>query len=236
MNKKPTVLALGSGFAEQDYALALERNTVLPNLPFAHLNLTRNPFGELSLEERGTLVVSRLECFVPSLRQPCFALQVLGKCGRGKTSHLLSLRRHFPTAPYVHYPEDGPRPHVPQAPLLFLDETQRYKSRDLKNILKQNASFVIGTHQDHTNLFKTLGLKHYTLHLKGLKPEHLAEILRRRLEASRRGSGPIPTLETDVIHRLIHSFGDDIRAIEAYLYEIFQGLETVGAVKLDTIN
>lgn len=203
-------------------------------LPFAHLNLTRNPFGELGLEERGKLAVCDLERFIPYLSQPGFALQVLGEPGRGKTSHLLALRKHFPDAPYVHYPEAGPRPHVPSAPLLFLDETQRFSPRDLKTSLKQSASFVVGTHQDHANVFTSLGLEHHSIHLKGLDPEHLSEIVRRRLEAARRGPGPIPYFETELIRSLVHRFGDDVRATEHYLYEIFQTLECVGPVKIDT--
>lgn len=207
-----------------------------PILPFAHLNLTRNPFGELSLEERSGLAVSDLESFIPHLKQVGFVLQILGDCGRGKTSQLLSLRRHFPNAPYIHYPEEGPRPDVPLAPLLLLDETQRFTPRELKTLLKRNASFVIGTHEDHTKLFKQLGLEHHTVYLRGLDSKRLTQILKLRLEASQRGPGPIPVIEDELIYQLIHRFSDDIRATEQYLYEVFQNLETVGPIKLETLD
>ena len=63
-----------------------------PGLAFAHLNLRRNPFGEPLRAERGELAVadrSMLEEWVERLQRPGFAVQFLGGCGRGKTTHLL---------------------------------------------------------------------------------------------------------------------------------------------------
>ena len=74
--------------------------------PFAHLNLRRNPFGELSLEERGRIAVADLDPLAELLAGPPFVLQVIGDCGRGKTSLLVGLRSRFPAAPYVYFPEE----------------------------------------------------------------------------------------------------------------------------------
>lgn len=202
-------------------------------LPFAHLNLTRNPFGELPLEARGSLAVVDIEPFVSRLQTPGFVLQVLGEAGRGKTSHLLALHRQFPSAPYLHYPEGGPRPSVPDAPLVFLDETQRFSRRERSALFRRASSFVIATHEDHTREFNRADLQHETLHLRGVTSSHLKAIFTRRIEAARRSPGPVPTLDDALIHKLICSFGDDIRASENYLYEVFQALETPRPVTLN---
>ena len=200
--------------------------------PFAHLNLRRNPFGELTRTEQAQLAVTDIEAFVPQLKQRRFVLQVMGEQGRGKTTHLLALRRHFPDAPYVYLAEDEPPPPVPPAPLLFLDETQRFSRAQRRALFKRNASFVMATHEDHSGEFEAAGLKHHHIYLKGLSQERLAEILARRLEAARRGAGAIPHFEPDTVTELLARFGDDVRAVDAYLYEVFQVLEGVGAIKL----
>jgi len=65
-------------------------------LPFAHLNLRRNPFGELDLSQRAALAVVDVDRFVRRLAQPGYAVQFTGDRGRGKTTHLLAILRHFP--------------------------------------------------------------------------------------------------------------------------------------------
>lgn len=202
--------------------------------PFAHLNLTHNPFGELPLALRGQLAVLDVDVvpYLERLTRPGFALQILGECGRGKTTRLLALREHLPTAPYLHLPEGGPCPHVPRARVLFLDETQRFSRWQRRQLWRRPASFVIGTHQDHRAEFERAGLQHETLELRGLSPEQLSAILARRIEAARRGPGEVPTLEAASVQQLIDRFGDDVRRVEGYLYEVFQRLRTPGPVRL----
>ena len=49
----------------------------------------------------------------------------LGQEGVGKTSHLLSLMRHFEDAVYVKLPTFLEKVHIPDASVLFVDECQR---------------------------------------------------------------------------------------------------------------
>ncbi len=201
-------------------------------LPFSALNLKRNPFGELSQAERARLAVTNLSEFSAKLSQTGFALQVLGEQGRGKTTHLLALKQAFPDAPYIYYAEDGPKPPVPKAPLLFLDETQRFSKQERKQIFKQNASFVIATHENHEAELKKAGLDCVTLTLSGLSKEKLERILSARIEASRRNHGELPYFSQESIQKLIKMFEDDLRSMFDYLYDIFQSLEKPTEIKL----
>ena len=72
-----------------------------PRLPFAHLNLRRNPFGEVAREERPALVVADLEPLLAEIADPGRAVQIIGDSGRGKTSLLLALGARLPDACYV---------------------------------------------------------------------------------------------------------------------------------------
>ncbi len=123
------------------------------NLPFEHLNLCFNPFGELDEFERSDVAVVvdlDLDAVVERLRIPGHAVQFIGNQGRGKTTHLLALRRFFPDAPYVHVGDMEPIPYIPKENLLFLDESQRIPRRSRREIFHRCASFVIGSHCDHT--------------------------------------------------------------------------------------
>ncbi|MCA9838796.1 MAG: hypothetical protein KC422_17910 [Trueperaceae bacterium] len=200
---------------------------------FGHLNLSYNPFGELPLEEKAKLMVGEFESYASKLEHPGYVLQIMGEMGRGKSSFLLGLRRHFPDAPYYYYPEDGPKPTVAKAPLLFLDEMQRFTPKERKRILQQRASFVISTHKDFKEEYEALGLRHEAICLQGLSKDKLQRILKKRLEAARRSPGPIPYFEDRTLEKLLERFGDDLRSMEDYLYEIFQSLKVIGAIKID---
>ena len=194
-------------------------------LPFAHLNLRWNPFGQASVEETPALAVVQVDQYVERLKSQAFALQFMGDCGRGKTTHLLALHAYFPQAPYLHFAEGAPIPEIPEAPLLFLDETQRLPRFLRRQVFSRPASFVIGTHQDHSDEFKKAGKEFQAVYLKGLAAGQLDRIIRRRIEWARRSAGPVPEVTFPEVQRLIRDYGDDVSTILRVLYEKFQAME-----------
>ena len=196
-------------------------------LPYAHLNLRRNPFGELPPEERTALAVVDLEHFREPLESPGFALQLLGESGRGKTTHLLGLRRYFPDAPYVRIQEHE-APRIPWAPLLLLDELQHLPRPARAVLFRREASFAIGTHADLGDELDRAGVAFETVVLRGLDLERLRAIVARRIEAARRGPGPLPRVSDPALITLLQRHGDDVRAMEGELYDLFERLEGVG--------
>lgn len=195
-------------------------------LPFAHLNLRYNPFGELPLDQRPELAVLDPQPYLELLRAPRAALQFMGDKGRGKTTHLLTLRALQP-GPYLHLPEEGPLPEVPlREPLLYLDETQRLPRRVRKALYRGPSRLVLGAHEDHAPELRRAGRPVTTIMIgASLNEERLGQILVRRIEAARRGPGPVPEVPGSALETLLERFGDDLRAIEHYLYERFQALE-----------
>lgn len=195
-------------------------------LAFEHLNLRWNPFGEPAAEDLADLAVVEVEQHVERLKRPGFAVEYMGESGRGKSTHMHALHRFFPDAPYVRFRENEPIPPIPNAPLLFLDETQRVPARRRRQVFARPASFVIGTHEDHSTEFKRAGVQCEVILLRGLTPERLEQIVLRRLEWARRRPGPLPGITETEIARLIHDHDDDLSAILKHLYEKFQLLET----------
>ena len=195
-------------------------------LPFAHLNLRWNPFGEPPRGERGGLAVVDLPALLPG--DP---LQVVGPPGRGKTTHLLALAARHPGALYECVPEGADRHSgtVPDGAVFLLDDAQRVRPRILRSLLARPVALALGTQED---LSGAAGRPLRTLRAGGVTPERLGEILRRRVEWARRGPGPVPRVPPEAVRRLIERHGDDVRAIEGFLYGVFQELKEPGDVQV----
>ena len=213
-------------------------------------NLSRNPFGELTRSERAALAVVEIEAVLKFIRSPpqppaasdgaspdshshtmrpkdvrpnC-AYQIIGDCGRGKTTRLLAIEARVENACYVYLPEDGPCPSIPDSSLLLIDEAQRLPRAIRRQVFQSGRALVLATHSD---LSRPLRMYGYDVHSEriGLKlsPERLAEILNRRIRASRRDDElPTPSVTTSTAEKLIRRFGTNVRAIEGYLYDIVQ--------------
>ena len=195
-------------------------------LPFVHLNLRFNPFGEPTLDDRPSLAVVEL----PPLGAGD-AIQFVGDSGRGKTTHLLALWGRTPGAVYERLQEgqDRCRGPVPPTGLFLLDEAQRLRGPLLRRLLRRAGPVALGTHQD---LSTAAGRPLPTVHLNSLDVARLRSIVVRRLEWARRGEGPIPEVPDAALGALIRRHGDDLRAIEGTLYDAIQSMKEPGEVAL----
>ncbi|MCO8121865.1 hypothetical protein NHH03_08970 [Stieleria sp. TO1_6] len=226
-----------------------------PPLRWPTANLFRNPFGELTREERAEVAVVDLDPLVAWLttagersatvddelcdsdriaqgnevpREPVFcrfrAFQLIGDCGRGKTTRMLAIHRRFPRSSYVYLPEDEPCPAIPEGTPLLIDEAQRLPWRVRRKVFASGATLILATHNDLTGPLRRAGYQVTTQRIGlTLTADRLAEILNRRLQASRRDPRqPIPQISIQVAEQLIARHGTDIRAIESFLYDIVQ--------------
>jgi hypothetical protein len=195
-------------------------------LPFVHLNLRFNPFGEAGLDERPSLAVVD----VPALA-PGDAVQFVGDCGRGKTTHLLALRAQHPGAVYERLDEgqDRCRGPVPASGLLLLDEAQRLRPALLRRLLRREGPVALGTHVD---LSPAARRPIPTILLRGLDVSRLRRIVERRIAWARRGPGAVPVVPDRALQALIARHGDDLRAIEGHLYDAVQDMKEPGDVEV----
>lgn len=214
------------------------------NSPYARLNLTRNPFGELSLSERMDLAVVDTEHCLNWLKEPKSAVQIIGPCGHGKTTHLLALRGRLADSHYVYFPETGEQPPLPRQRPLLVDEAQRLVWWRRRQLLSCPGPVVIATHVDWTARFESAGFRLHTIDVGlALSTERLQHILNRRVIAS--WLRPPPDLartefysSTTAQHPLCltrqHTvtlqlrWGSNIRSMEHYLYDVFQHLVEKG--------
>ncbi len=193
--------------------------------PYERFNLVRNPFGELTRAERAELaVVDELDEWLNLLQDKRVALQFVGDCGFGKSTHLAALERRLPGAAFIYYPETGPRPALPRARPVLVDEADRMGWRSHLRLLCSEGPIVIGTHVDYSWRLRSVGFRVTTVDVaKRMTPELAARVLNLRIEASRLDARlPVPTIEIECAAQLLLRFDSNLRGIEHFLYERFQ--------------
>ncbi len=212
---------------------SLYRNAALGDccddwLPWAWCNLRRNPFGELTREERALVAVADTHVWTTMLRKPRVAIQFIGRKGRGKTTRMLALQRALPDASYTYIPETGPCPPIAWGRPILIDEAQRLPATARAAVLASSEPLGLATHHDLTRPLHVAG---YEVITYKIGRENNATLLRqwtwRRIEASRLSNSPVclsrlPQLSENDSERLIRRFGTDFRAIENFLYDKIQ--------------
>ena len=198
--------------------------------PYSYLGLRRNPFGELTREERGELAVVDIGPLLTFLSHEKQAVQIIGDCGFGKTTHLLALRAQLPQSALVYFPETGPRPELPVARPLLVDEGQRMGWLRKRQLLRSRGPLAIATHVDWTRDLQQAGFQVLTLDVEQPKsPVCLADILNRRIAASlprlaadANANRVAPVINEEFATKLLERFGSNVRRIEDYLYDDLQ--------------
>ena len=203
-------------------ALPGVRTSSICHLPYAHLNLRRNPFGEFSEEDRTVLAQVDVGDVVSRLSEPGFVVQYVGEKGYGKTTHLLSIRSHFDTARYVHIAE-GERGIVPSGCPILIDEAQRLTLWQRMRLFRSRVPLVLGTHRDFSRELRRAGRVLQTIQVEAeTDVNRLHQLLNTRILWVRRNDGPLPSITRSTASSLLQRFGPNIRGILHELYEVFQ--------------
>ncbi len=193
--------------------------------PFHAWNLTRNPFGELTRAERAELaIVPQLSEWASMMEDARTAIEFVGDCGFGKTTHLLAFQSILSDVSYVYYPPRGYRPALPQSRPLLIDEAQRMGYFRRRQMLRGPGPLVIGTHQSLAGSLRLRGFCVTSVDVSRPKQAcEVQQILNRRIQASRlHPEQPLPEIDLQSAGQLAIKFSSNLRAIEAFLYEYFQ--------------
>lgn len=202
-------------------------NSALYKLPYAHLNLRHNPFGELSRAELASLAEVDVESIVAKLGQDRFAVQFVGEKGYGKTTHLLAIRARFLEAGYVHIAE-GEKAVLPGGCPTMIDEAQRLTLWQRFRLFRSAVPLVLGTHRDFSKELRLAGRQVETVEVEcGTNARRLCRLLNARIEHVRRGPGAVPCVSLKTAERLRLEHGANIRAMLHQLYVRFQELPEV---------
>lgn len=192
-------------------------------LPLSHLNLQVNPFGECTVEDRIATATVDCDQWTDWLSTDQHALQFIGDSGRGKSTHLLALSKHFATSHYLYIPPGSRCTRIPPGRPLLVDEAQRLLPWKRWRLLRRRIPLVLGTHRDLSGPLSRAGYAVRTVDLNNANdPMRLAKILNRRIEFARLRPGAIPNITVTDATVLFDRFGSNIRGAEHYLYQQVQ--------------
>lgn len=205
-----------------------ETSADAPQLPFAHLNMRRNPFGEVPVEERPALAVVEVDAYVAQVRDGT-VIEFVGDSGRGKSTHLRAMADRIEEALYVHVCEEDPPAELPDRPVLCVDEAQFLPLRLRRSLFRSDADLALGTHVSLVDEVEAAGRTVESVSLGGrsVDIDVVRQIVNRRLEWARRTDGDLPRLSDETLAWLLDRYDDNLRAMEHHLYAVFQDLETV---------
>ena len=193
-------------------------------LPWAWCNLRRNPFGELLREERVQLAVVDVADIASDVQRARTAVQLIGDCGRGKTTRMLVLAAAMADSAYVYLPKDEPCPAIPVGNPLLIDEAQRLPRSVRRRVFAAGLPLVLATHRDLSRSLMRAGYQVQTRQIGQTNDAALLhQVLNKRIQASRLDPrGDVPVITARDAATLVDRFGSNIRAIESYLYEFVQ--------------
>lgn len=195
-------------------------------LPFEHLNLTRNPFGEMEPDERAQVAQVDTERLLEHLKNPRAAIQLEGACGRGKSTHLHAIRFATAIGTYLYCEEDA-RNVLPEleGPVVMIDEVQRLSWLDRRRLFRSCFPIVIATHVDYSGALTKADRNVLCVGVESLvTTDRLVKAFNSRIEYVRRSEGRIPMVTHATTQKLIKKHGTNIREMESDLYEVFQSL------------
>ena len=193
-------------------------------IPWAWCNLRRNPFGELTPEERVSVAVVDISEIASQVQQSHHAVQLIGDCGRGKTTRMLVLTEALADSAYVYLFEHEPCPAIPSGRPLLIDEAQRLPRHVRRQVFASGLPLVLATHRDLRRPLVRAGYRVSTQQIGSTNDATLVHALaNKRIEASRlTAEAAVPRLSMDDARLLVNQFGSNIRAMESYLYEVVQ--------------
>lgn len=197
--------------------------TAVVSPPFAQFNLTQNPFGEMTREQRGELSLLSEDVAQALSLDRHQAVQLIGRCGRGKTSHLLGLSARLPDSIYVYLPQDGPCPTIAAGEPLIIDEAQRLPRHVRHDIFATGLPLILATHRNLVLPLRRHGYQVQTIRVgRKITPAHVQMLMNTRIEYCRRNAQDVPRLGLSDAEYLVRRFGSNVRAMEHYLYDQVQ--------------
>ncbi|RDH84023.1 MAG: hypothetical protein DIZ80_07770 [endosymbiont of Galathealinum brachiosum] len=201
------------------------------NLPFDHLNLRFNPFGELTSDQRKQVAFVDIESLTKSLNKEATAIQFLADHGRGKTTHLLSLHDYYSKTEYIKIYQ-GDKPDFTEQFIRFVDSVENLTKKSRLELYKKTSSIAFTSHADLSKELHKAGFSVTTIKVCMENELTLRDIFTQRIKFAQRNDGAIPVVDQFAIKKLKTLYGDDIRSMEGHLYELFQQMERIENVKV----
>lgn len=195
---------------------------------YTQLNLRYNPFAYLNDEELLEVTEDRinLEAIADKIDSSDSCLvQFYGKKGRGKSTHLQALHKHyFPEATFYKLQKNGKISIEKTEGILFIDSFQLLSLKNQLELLNSQQKLIIGAHHSCSILNFKQRQYHQKINFSDLKTEinFINEMVNSRMKLARlHPEKPIPKLKNSLLEELHDQYQNNLRGIQESLYEFF---------------
>ena len=183
-----------------------------------------NPFGGLTDEEIGQSIVPRaccdeicdwIESGAPGI------VELAGRKGRGKTTHLVYLHTLYPAYP-IFLLRAGAAPEIGKVPagsLIFIDSIHHLPLATRLRLYRRYR-LILTTHLRRAWEYRLAGLPYRSFSFRGLQEEELVRIIQQRVELAAPAQDA-PVLNRPYLRALLRRHGDDLRSIMNHLFDEF---------------
>ena len=187
-----------------------------------------NPFAGILDEDLEKIIIPRFDvvAVVNQIQQSeSLAIELVGKQGRGKTTHLLYLQKQVPQYPIylLNANYNASQIFQEESEIVFVDSIHHLNIFDRLKLFKSKKVVIYTTHWSRKMECWLIGKKHHSIKFKGINIESLGAILNKRLQLAATKKLEINDKFTDQeLNLLIKQFGDNYRGIINHLYEKYQ--------------
>lgn len=208
-------------------ALTLNRNKMLKHdrlILSPDISLRTNPFAGLDDQDIEAVLLPKpfsKEIYEDLCSPQKLMIELCGRKGRGKTTHLRFLHNRFPGSPLIYLNKNNGKSIDLKAKggPIFIDSIHHLSFKQRQRMYRETEKVIFTTHisRKAEALMAGVALKSYRF--SGLTDINLKEIILRRIEYT----NPEYT-ETDIIlnqpfiDRLLRVYNDDYRGILNFLY------------------
>lgn len=186
-----------------------------------------NPFSGVSAEEVGDIIVPILD--VASLlekirsREP-MAIELIGRQGRGKTTHLIHLHQQMTEYPFFNLNQSTELSQILEknSDVLFIDGIHHLTFIERIKLFKESRVVVYTTHWSRTIDCFIASKELHSFRFKGIDRTLLSSIIEKRLSVAGKENFESDKISNREIDSLIKNFGDNYRGIINHLFDQYQ--------------
>lgn len=193
--------------------------------------LQHNPFAGVDHEEVGQILVPRFdtEDILNKIRSRNeLLIELIGKQGRGKTTHLTFLHQQLEKTPifYLHAgANDYQKILADKSEVVFIDSIHHLNIYQRLQVFRAKKIVIFTTH--FTRKYEGLAVRKPTkqIRFEGIDKTLLRALVTKRLQLTSSKSGKELIVSDFELEQLIAQYGDNYRGIVNHLYDKFQDYE-----------
>ncbi|WP_298512826.1 hypothetical protein [uncultured Kordia sp.] len=187
-----------------------------------------NPFAGVLDHEVNHTIVPRFpisEIVAAIENNQSIAIELIGKQGRGKTTHLIWLQQQLPEYPIFHLGKNTEITEILQhaSEVVFVDSIHHLNFKERLQLFKAKRVVIYTTHYTRKLSCVLTQKKLKVIRFKGIDIHTLKKIINNRLSLAQKDNQKqeIQVSESE-LQELIKKYGDNYRGIINKLYENYQ--------------